>query len=717
MEYLKQFEKHIQNNDLPSFVTLWEEYCMGDEVDPSELQFILEAALKAPFAPGFGKYVEQILGLWEQIEDRESSHYILKLIFDLQTTDSETLMDLAINYLEKCFETEPRFVDNMKLIGLRDRTDCRGAISKYELLHHMNPGNFVYHTAGWGVGEIMDVSFLREQLSLEFDYVSGQKDFSFENAFKTLYPIPSTHFLAMRFGRPDYLENKAKEDPLEVIHMLLRDLGPKTASDIKDEMCELVIPQDEWVKWWQNVRTKLKKDTKIETPADSKSPFKIRRAALSHEDRFQKTLEDKPDAETLIQLVYAHMRDFPQTLKNFDFKQLLQTKLTEVLAYPEVSTAQKLQLHYYLQDLGDIKDYPPIQELIHSVSNIKNLIDQMDVIANKKRTLVMIQAYKPDWQAIFLDLFLSLETGSLREYILTELLAVSQTAAVEAKLEELLKDPIKYPQTVIWYFQKIMTKNTLPFNSAEGRSRFFEAFLILMGHLDSQGDRDAVKKMYAILTKGRFALVRKIMSESSQADVQEFLLLASKCPSIEEQDIKILHSLAEVAHPKLKKLRKNHHEEPALEIIWTTQKGLDKVKGRIDEIGSREMVENAKEIEEARSHGDLRENAEFKAACERRDRLQSELKTLSDKIAKTQVLNKTLVNTNEVSPGCVVECEDSSKNKVTFTLLGPWDADPEKNILSIQSRFAQEMMGKKVGESFEYQSNRYTVLTILNYFA
>lgn len=717
MEYLKQFEKHIQNNDLPSFVNLWEEYCMGDEVDPNELRLILEAALKTTFAAGFGKYVEQILDLWEKIEDPEASHYILKLIFDLQTTDSRQLMDLAINYLEKCFEQEPRFVDNMRLIGLRDRNDCRGAISKYELLHHMNPGNFVYHTAGWGVGEIMDVSFLREQLSLEFDYVSGQKDFSFENAFKTLYPISSTHFLALRFGRPDYLEDKAKEDPLEVIHMLLRDLGPKTASDIKDEMCELVIPQDEWVKWWQNVRSKLKKDTKIETPPNSKSPFKIRMEALSHEERFQQTLEDKPNAETLIQLVYAHVRDFPQTLKNSDFKHLLTTKLTDVLAYPEITSAQKLQLHYYLQDLSDVKDYPPIQELIHSVTNIKNLIDQIDVIANKKRTLMMIQAYKSDWQDIFLDLFLRLETTSLREYALTELLAAGRVGAVEAKLKELVKDPIKYPQTVIWYFQKIMTKNVLPFNSAEGRSQFFEAFLIAMGHLDSQGDRDTVKKMYAILTKGRFALVRKIVGDSSQAEVQEFLLLASKCPSIEEQDIKILHSLAEVAHPKLKKMRKNHHEEPALEVIWTTQEGLDKVKGRIDEIGSKEMVENAKEIEEARSHGDLRENAEFKAACERRDRLQSELKTLSDKIAKTQVLNKTLVDTNEVSPGCIVECEDSGKNKVSFTLLGPWDAQPEKNILSIQSRFAQGMMGKKVGEAFEYQNNRYTILTILNYFA
>ena len=109
------------------------------------------------------------------------------------------------------------------------------------MLTHINEGNFVYHTGGWGTGEIIEFSLVREQLVLEFEHVIGRKDLPFEQAFKHLVPIDNNHFLARRFGYPDLLEKEAKEDPISVIRLLLKDLGPKTAIEIKEELCELVI--------------------------------------------------------------------------------------------------------------------------------------------------------------------------------------------------------------------------------------------------------------------------------------------------------------------------------------------------------------------------------------------------------------------------------------------------------------------------------------------
>lgn len=716
MDYLKQFLGHINNNNYPSFLNLWEEYCLGDEVDPEEFRRILEASKESLFAQSFGKHVEQGLQLWEKIEDPALAHSIIKLVYDIQTSDSKALIKLAVDYLEKLYEQDPRFVENMRLIGLRDQTECRGVISKYELIRHMVPGNFVFHTAGWGVGEIMDVSFLREQLSLEFDYVSGLKDFSFENAFNTLLPISSDHFLALRFGRPDYLEKQAKENPLEVLRTLLRDLGPQTASDIKDEMCDLVIPADEWVKWWQTARIKLKKDTIIAEPLDSKGTFSLRESELPHEERFQKILENKLSPSNLIQLVFSHLRDFPQTLKNESFKQSLKEHLNESLDFPEVTTAEKLQIHYFLQDLSDEKNSPQIQEILTSVS-VEELIEAIDLTAFKKRTLTMAQTHRPNWVQIFQDFFLTANPSTLRELILTDLLSEGKLKEVEQKLEELLHNPEKYPNTFLWYFQKITGKNTLPFNTPEGRSRFFESFFILMNQLERVGDRDTVKKMVGIITKARFSIVRKIMHDASKESVQEMLLLASKCHSIDDHDLKTLHSLAEVVHPSLRSLRKHQPKAEEDLTIWTTQAGLDKIKARVSEIGSHEMIENAKEIEEARSHGDLRENAEFKAACERRDRLQNELKLLSDQISKARVLSKLDVDETRAGVGTIVECEDSNHNKITYTILGPWDAAPEKDILSFQSKFARLISNKKPGETFEHQNVTYTILSIRNYFA
>ena len=82
-------------------------------------------------------------------------------------------------------------------------------------------------------------------------------------------------FSLLGSASPIFLKKRQKITPVEVIRMLLRDLGPKTAAEIKDELCDLVIPAAEWSRWWQNTRAKIKKDTMIETPDDIRDPFRI----------------------------------------------------------------------------------------------------------------------------------------------------------------------------------------------------------------------------------------------------------------------------------------------------------------------------------------------------------------------------------------------------------------------------------------------------------
>ncbi len=175
--------------------------------------------------------------------------------------------------------------------------------------------------------------------------------------------------------------------------------------------------------------------------------------------------------------------------------------------------------------------------------------------------------------------------------------------------------------------------------------------------------------------------------------------------------------MGEVVHPSLARLRKDKEQgDEEEDILWSTQEGYQRTQLRIQQIATVETVNNAREIETARAHGDLRENAEFKAALERRARLQSELKFLSDQIARARVLTKADVLADEVGIGAVVHCKDSKGEHLKYTLLGPWDADPEKRILSFQSKLAQAMKGKSVGEKFDFQGEKFTITDIDNYF-
>lgn len=241
-----------------------------------------------------------------------------------------------------------------------------------------------------------------------------------------------------------------------------------------------------------------------------------------------------------------------------------------------------------------------------------------------------------------------------------------------------------------------------------------EGFFVLLSHLEQIGtQKELVKKMNSLLTGERFSIVRNIFQGAPLPITQEFLLLATKCHSLSDHDIKILHSLAEVVHPSLRKKSESSAEN---NVIWTTEQGFRKAKERMEQIATVETIETAKEIETARAHGDLKENAEFKAALAKRDRLQSELKSLSDQANKARVLTEADVSTDEVGVGCVVECKSEKGKVAIYTLLGPWDADAEQLILSFQSKLAQSMKGLKVGESFKFQGEEFTITSIRSYF-
>lgn len=719
MAYLKDFRERIQNNDYPGFLKIWEEYCYGDQPDGEEIIAVLESIKSSELAKPFGVHVERILTLWRELKDPKHIQGALRLIFDLQTTNSEELADLATDYLKNQYGTDPLLFEKLRLVGLRNRERFQSAIRNFELLTHMKKGNYVFHTGGWGTGEIIDVSLVREELSLEFEYVIGVQHLSFEKAFKNLIPLTPNHFYSRRFGFADELEKQARENPSEIIRLLLQDLGPKTAAEIKEELADLVIPLEDWNRWWQTARAKLKKDTKIECPKELKDPFKLLAEDVPHEVALHKALETKPGVNATIQMVYTFLRDFPETLKNNEFKSSLETRFKEILTQEQLNDNQKLQVLFFLQDLHVSKIGEQIQELVSHLQTAADVVRSINVMGFQKRALQEIKKMRKDWQEIYLDLLFSVDQNLLRDFILQELDSPQTKDLLKQKLNSLLMHPLSFPEVFIWYFQKIIDKKSkLPFSDPEGKNRFFEGVLIILDYLEQKTQhRDLVKKILSLLTADRYKIVRDIMEKSSLEEVKEYLLLSTKCGSLTDHDIKIFHSLAEVVHPSLARLRKDKDRAATEEhVIWTTQEGYQKTQSRILQIATVETVNNAKEIETARALGDLRENAEFKAALERRDRLQSELKFLSDQINKARILSPEDVLTDEVSVGSVVHCHDSKGEHLRFTLLGPWDADPERHILSFQSKLAQAMKGRSIGEKFEFQGETFTISDIDNYF-
>ena len=128
-----------------------------------------------------------------------------------------------------------------------------------------------------------------------------------------------------------------------------------------------------------------------------------------------------------------------------------------------------------------------------------------------------------------------------------------------------------------------------------------------------------------------------------------------------------------------------------------TKNGLDKLKKELDNLKNFERPKIVEAISEARSHGDLKENAEYHAAKEQQAKIEGRILSINDTIARANVIDVTkLENTGKVIFGSTTTVEDlNTKKKIKYKLVGKDEADIKLNLIYFQSPIGS-LIGKIV---------------------
>ena len=158
-------------------------------------------------------------------------------------------------------------------------------------------------------------------------------------------------------------------------------------------------------------------------------------------------------------------------------------------------------------------------------------------------------------------------------------------------------------------------------------------------------------------------------------------------------------------------------EDNLLTVSWSS---LERRKNEYEDLVKKKIPGNSKEIAIARSYGDLRENHEFKAAKEMQKVLMARKGELEIDLNRARGTDFSDASIDKVSVGnkLGVTNLESGIDEV-FILLGAWDGDPEKQILSYLTPLGQAFLGKKPGDEAEFEIDnnirRYRVNTIERY--
>ncbi|GAI20781.1 unnamed protein product [marine sediment metagenome] len=197
----------------------------------------------------------------------------------------------------------------------------------------------------------------------------------------------------------------------------------------------------------------------------------------------------------------------------------------------------------------------------------------------------------------------------------------------------------------------------------------------------------------------------KILKQAKDEDAKRILETINNNTVLENYKKKDFLRIIEYYFP--------HFFAKEIDIIYTTKTALLKRKEELNKIITIEIPENKKDISRAREFGDLSDNFEYKAAKERQDQLYQKVRIIESELEKIQTINPTTITTDRVSIGTKIRLKNLQDGKPThYTILGRWDTDLEKNIISNEAPVAKSLLNKVPGDCITINEIEYEIVEI-----
>lgn len=330
-----------------------------------------------------------------------------------------------------------------------------------------------------------------------------------------------------------------------------------------------------------------------------------------------------------------------------------------------------------------------------SVDKVVALYEGLKTYPERKHFVeTLVEARPGDWDALLAALFRTGIDARVRELIEARLSA-GRPEFWRTVFEGALTGYRQNPDAFIWLAGH---------GSREKVARSKGVLSRVLDLLESDLYRPYWVRLRNVLEADGYGLLKAAVDELGEEDAGRLMARLGRVRVLEGYRADEMVQLITAKFPALRQAEEEN-------VIYTTATGLEKAKADLRQLSEVEMPRTAEEIARARAHGDLSENYEYKAAKEKQARLMGRMKSLRDEIARARVVLPADVDVSEVSFGCRVRLAEGDTGS-EYVILGPWEADPDRNVISSQAPFARVLLGKKVGETFQASGRTLAVVVI-----
>ncbi|MCA1949967.1 MAG: transcription elongation factor GreA [Treponema sp.] len=723
IDYYKKALHRYVNKKL--FINVREIWAKLLELCPEDLDFFLHVQKKVAKNISEDKAALLLQELYQSYRKQkkiDTAIEILKIILTYDERDSLARKELVECVREK-YAKHSQLEEYIKLSNLAQSwRNVHEAIADFEKHIAFDTGNFVFHRT-WGVGRIAKV--VGDEITIDFAKKRGHT-MSLKMAVSALQTLAKDHIWVLKATqKKEKLHEKIKDDPAWALKTIIRSFDNSCdMKRIKAELVPGILSTGEWTTWSTKARDILKSDPNFGVNPDKIDEFVVRERPISVEEKLFNQFKAERNFFDRLQTLRDFLNIGDTEPDSEYFSEMFNYFAGYLKSYTQVNE-QVIASYLFVKDL--VGKFPYLNtglqfnfvELFDEIEDLPGLFNALKDTKLKEEFLHHIKLFVPNWPDIYIQLFPYALSASIINTLKKEGYEQKLIVMVQNVFEK-YRD-INNREAAVWLFKNVGKEEWF-----EKTGITFEKQLITLIHIldityreienhrETTENRKVNKQVHTMLFKD--GVLDEFIDRVDTDTITRIYTLIDDVKDLDPALKMKLRNRILDKHPNFKFFGSEEKTVITRGLIVTSSKYQEKQR-QLQHIMEVEVPANSKEIGFALSLGDLRENAEYKAAKEKQEILNATVAKLKDEIERAQIFDPSTVNTNRVSFGTVVVLHNNAKGiDETYTILGPWESDPDNNIISYLSPFGGSILNRKVGEQFDFSINdtkiTYTVKSI-----
>lgn len=533
-----------------------------------------------------------------------------------------------------------------------------------------------FSMAGRGAGRVVDVNPQLGMLRIDFER-ERRVPVPIDAAGKHLTPLPPGHFLRRKLEDAAALQRLVAEDPQAGLAAVLESFAEAmSVQDLKAALSGFVA-EDAWTSWWNKAR----KHPRLLT-SGSGARLQYRLAAGEAADYEIREEFLAADFTGRLELARRHGG------RSRELAEIMGTELARAAVTPGVDPGQAWEAMQVAFRLG-----APAEEvradrtaLLAQVGPL-GLLEAIGDATMRELALEFIREAAPDAYVGTLGQWLEKETHPrILTRLVRGLVEAGQGEIAGRFVDQVQLQPNRYPAVMVWLCE---CDDRVVGALLDGK--LTGGLLIRVVDLAETREFGPLRNRLREVISAR-GLAGRLVQEKLTPDQGRRLLQMLDRPGELIDERAWLRRAVLGRFPDL-------YKAPPADVIPALAGTVTRLQEELARIRDREIPETLKAIALAKEEGDLRENFEYHAARARQELLSARAARLQEDLAKVRVIDPGTIDISVVRVGTRVRLGGGLNSEMVLTILGPYEGDPDKGILSVGSEVAQALVDRAAGDT------------------